>query len=313
MSKLIILQGPPCSGKSTWAKEYVKSAQNTVIVSRDSFRLHLCGGDTANMFKGMDSTREELITKMENESITEALKAGFDVVVDATNLNPKTVNRMYKLAEGAGLSKTDIEFKGFYIPFKEAVARDIARGEAGGHNVGEKVLKRFYRQYYSDQYEKEMGQTIERYRVPIDYDLKPAIICDLDGTLAWMQGRSPFNYNKVDEDKIDERLRHILLQYMGNRYQIIFVSGREGTDECRRKTQNWLDEKMIPNYNNWYTLHMRKKGDYRPDEVIKKEIYEQYIKDQYDVMCVFDDRQKVVDMWREQGLLCCQYHRHLPQ
>ena len=254
----------------------------------------------------MDSTREDLITKMENESITEALKAGFDVVVDATNLNPKTVNRMYKLAEGAGLSKTDIEFKDFYIPFKEAVERDIARGEAGGHSVGEKVLKRFYRQYYSDQYEKEMGQTIERYRIPINYDLKLAIICDLDGTLAWMQGRSPFNYNKVNEDKIDERLRHILLQYVGNRYRILFVSGREGTDECREKTLNWLEEKIMSNDQNWFTLFMRKKGDYRPDEVIKKEIYEQYIKDQYDVMCVFDDRQKVVDMWREQGLLCCQ-------
>ena len=39
-----------------------------------------------------------------------------------------------------------------------------------------------------------------------------------------------------------------------------------------------------------------------------KELYEKYIKDSYNVLCVFDDRQKVVDMWREEGLLCCQVY-----
>ena len=51
---------------------------------------------------------------------------------------------------------------------------------------------------------------------------------------------------------------------------------------------------------------MRNANDYRPDEVIKKEIYEREIKGKYDIICVFDDRNKVVDMWREEGFLCCQ-------
>ena len=55
-----------------------------------------------------------------------------------------------------------------------------------------------------------------------------------------------------------------------------------------------------------YNLIMREKGDRRGDQITKKELYERYIKDNYNVLCVFDDRQKVVDMWREQGLLCCQ-------
>lgn len=51
---------------------------------------------------------------------------------------------------------------------------------------------------------------------------------------------------------------------------------------------------------------MRRKGDYRPDEIIKKEIFDNYILGQYDVICVFDDRNKVVDIWRENKLLTCQ-------
>ena len=36
--------------------------------------------------------------------------------------------------------------------------------------------------------------------------------------------------------------------------------------------------------------------------------YVNYIsfKNKNDVLCVYDDRQKVVDMWREEGLVCCQ-------
>ena len=303
MSRLIVLQGPPCSGKSTWAKEYVKYAHNTVIVSRDSFRLHLCGGDTTNMFKGMNNVREDLITKMESESITEALKAGFDVVVDATNLNPKTINRMYKLADSAGLARTDIEFKEFYIPFKEAVKRDLIRKEAGGHYVGKHVIRGFYERYYVEKYEAELLKTVKPFRQPQQTDLTAAIICDLDGTLAWMQGRSPYDGTKVDNDEIDPQLRDLLalLRRMG--FTLLFVSGREGTEECRTKTQKWLEDHFG---NQNFKLFMRKEKDYRGDEIIKKEIYDAYIKDQYYIAAVFDDRNKVVDMWRKEGLLCCQ-------
>lgn len=251
----------------------------------------------------MNNAREDLITKMENESITEALKAGFDVVVDATNLNPKTVNRMYKLAEGAGLSRTDIEFKEFYIPFKEAVERDLARKETGGHYVGKHVIQRFYERYYAEKYAAESLKTVKPFRAFQQPDLPGAIICDLDGTLAWMQDRSPYDGTKVDKDKIDPQLRDllILLRHMG--FTLLFVSGREGTDECRTKTQKWLESHFD---NHDFKLFMRKEKDYRSDEIIKKEIYDTYIKDKYYIATVFDDRNKVVDMWRKEGLLCCQ-------
>jgi len=40
-----------------------------------------------------------------------------------------------------------------------------------------------------------------------------------------------------------------------------------------------------------------------PDEILKKEMLDTFI-DIDDVFCVFDDRKKVVDMWRDLGLTC---------
>jgi hypothetical protein len=51
---------------------------------------------------------------------------------------------------------------------------------------------------------------------------------------------------------------------------------------------------------------MRKQGDFRRDSIVKKEIYDNDIKGKFDVEFVLDDRQQVVDMWREIGLKCLQ-------
>jgi len=47
---------------------------------------------------------------------------------------------------------------------------------------------------------------------------------------------------------------------------------------------------------------MRSQGDTRPDEIVKREIYEEHIKPLYNVDFVLDDRNKVVKMWRSLGL-----------
>ena len=61
---------------------------------------------------------------------------------------------------------------------------------------------------------------------------------------------------------------------------------------------------------NDFPLLMRSDGDNRSDYIVKKEIYEQNIRDWQDVLFVLDDRNSkkcpVVDMWREQGLTCFQ-------
>lgn len=131
--------------------------------------------------------------------------------------------------------------------------------------------------------------------------MRKAIICDIDGTLAHMQDRSPYDWDKVGDDVVDKTIKEILRTfYSTSEYDIILISGRD--DVCKQITERWLDK----NYIFYDGLYMRKHNDNRPDEVIKKEIYDKHIKDEYDVEFVLDDRNKVVKMWRGLGLKCLQ-------
>jgi FMN phosphatase YigB (HAD superfamily) len=135
-----------------------------------------------------------------------------------------------------------------------------------------------------------------------------AIIVDVDGTLANKHpDRSPYEFDKVAMDSIHEDIAELVNMYAivaddsdNLLYTIIIVSGRE--DICRLETENWLDEHGVL----WDTLFMRKAGDFRKDVIVKKEIYDQEIKGNYDVRLVIDDRDQVVEMWRELGLRCIQ-------
>lgn len=79
---------------------------------------------------------------------------------------------------------------------------------------------------------------------------------------------------------------------------IVILSGR--SDVVRIKTKRWLKRYDVP----YHLLMMRPKGDSTPDEELKKEWLSGY--DKTEIRCVFDDRQKVVDMWRAEGLTCLQ-------
>jgi uncharacterized HAD superfamily protein len=136
-----------------------------------------------------------------------------------------------------------------------------------------------------------------------------AIIVDLDGTLAdirirlkHLQGAKKDwkSFNKtIETDELHEWCREILLRFCVD-HRIIVVSGR--TDELKSQTEKWLKRFEVP----FDHLFMRSKHDFRSDNIIKLEIYEQHIRDKFDILFVLDDRQKVVDMWRAQGLVVLQ-------
>ena len=70
-------------------------------------------------------------------------------------------------------------------------------------------------------------------------------------------------------------------------------------DDCNsvgELTRHWLDIHL--GWDSWDSLHLRKNNDYRKDSIVKKEMYDT-IKDTHDVLWVIDDRQQVVDMWRD--------------
>lgn len=131
-----------------------------------------------------------------------------------------------------------------------------------------------------------------------------AIICDLDGTLALLGKRSPFDASTAEEDILNHPIAHILKVYAHQTItdvKLILLTGRE--ERYRTQTENWLKKHDITHYKN---LYMRKNNDRRKDFIIKKEIYEKYIKNSYEILFVLEDRDQVVRMWRDEGLTCLQ-------
>ncbi|SRR5579883_132666 len=140
----------------------------------------------------------------------------------------------------------------------------------------------------------------------------PYIICDLDGTLADISHRVHHasgerkNWRRffegIPEDAIAEVVADILRHY-STTHNIVFVSGRP--EHTRSDTVAWL-QKHVP-FIEQYSLYMRPNGDFRPDNIVKAELYDQHIEPEYGApFFVLDDRDKVVKMWREKGLICLQ-------
>jgi uncharacterized HAD superfamily protein len=140
--------------------------------------------------------------------------------------------------------------------------------------------------------------------------MKPkALIIDLDGTLADIRVRLKHlekrnkdwkSFNKsIETDELHEWCREIINRFSHD-HKIIIVSGR--TDDLMKDTKKWLEKFDV----HFDFLFMRKSKDYRPDNIIKLEIFEKEIREKFHIVFVLDDRQKVVDMWRAEGLVVLQ-------
>ena len=131
--------------------------------------------------------------------------------------------------------------------------------------------------------------------------LPPAIICDIDGTLADLGERSPYDFEKVDQDQVKHATAEAVRVFARAGYAIILFSGRN--DSAQAMTESWLQANDIP----FQHLVMRRTGDRRRDSKVKREMYERAVNGKYDVLLVLDDRDQVVEMWRKElGLTCFQ-------
>lgn len=154
-----------------------------------------------------------------------------------------------------------------------------------------------------------------------------AIVFDIDGTLADNSHRQHFLlqnpkdwksfYRGMGSDKPIDSVRLVCASLMifeamatdlmvDPPFRVIFCSGRP--DNYRGQTIAWLKKHIYDNAK-WpmeIVLYMRKAGDHRPDDVVKEELLGQMRDDGFEPGIVFDDRQRVVDMWRRNGITCCQ-------
>lgn len=288
MKKVIILQGLPASGKSTYAKTLV--TENVGMYKRlnkDDLRAMLDGGHHT-------PANEKFVENVRDLMLIEALKEGKHVVIDDTNLADRPVERIKNVVQKYRLDtgeQVEIEVKTFEISPEEAIERDAKRGEA---SVGKKVIMRMYKQHILKD---ERGPHYQ----PQDTSLPPAILCDLDGTLAIIKNRSPFDGKSCGSDELNAPIAEILKTYRANGNAIIFMSGRN--EDARAATTEWLQRHNI----EYDALNMRPDKDMRKDSILKKELFEKYIQGKYFVRFVLDDRDQVVDTWRlELGLPCLQ-------
>jgi predicted kinase len=295
---IYVMQGPPAGGKSTKAREiYNEDKLHRVIVNRDSIR------DSRGDYWVPE--QESYISKLEEHAVRAAIESGLSPIIDATNLNPKTRQKWVDLALEYKVDLTTIEC---VVPYQEALTRDSNRERP----VGKKVLRDFYKRYYPHLI---APMSDDRQMIEFTPGKRKAIIVDIDGTVALRNNRSPFDYARVGEDSVDHRMAHLLRNLICEceEYDVFFVTGREAVDNCREDTIKWINDNiyshtwegiMGPEYN--WKLFMRDEGDHRSDEIVKKEIYENHIAPYYDVVCVFEDRNRVVKMWRSLGLLVAQ-------
>lgn len=128
----------------------------------------------------------------------------------------------------------------------------------------------------------------------------PAIIVDIDGTIATHAQRGHHDYDAVSGDSPVPNIID-LVSLLSGYFEVIYVSGRP--DKCRQDTIEWIRRHRLPYPQLFY---MRTTGDYRADDIVKRELYDAHIADDFDVKYVLDDRNRVVKMWRDLGLTVLQ-------
>jgi len=134
-----------------------------------------------------------------------------------------------------------------------------------------------------------------------DPSLPSAIIVDIDGTIAQMSDRSPYDFSRVGEDTPVEAVIDAVRSAKLSGRRVILMSGRN--ESCRNITEMWLDFHLA---DLWDELHMRSEYDERKDDIVKYEMFKKYVEGKYHVKYVLDDRDQVVAMWRKLGLACFQ-------
>lgn len=269
--RVFFLKGLPASGKSTYARKLLDEYGKSKItrVNKDDLR--------AMMHNGVWSkSNEKLIVRVRDAMIEEALKAGQHVIVDDTNLHPKHEEHVRNIAKRYSATFDVRDFTD--VPVEECIKRNRQRSPG----VPETVIRDMWRQFLKPE--------------PPTYDdsLPACVIVDIDGTLAHMWDRGPYDWDRVYTDHIDLMVAHAVDAFSRQGHKIVLMSGRDGSS--RELTEHWLSKWNVP----YDELHMRAAGDMRKDSIVKRELFEEHVKDRFYPELVIDDRKQVVDMWRDE-------------
>jgi predicted kinase len=295
MPTIHITTGLPASGKTTKARQLLAASKGTMRrVNLDDLRHML---DHNGVERIWSKTHEATALELQDAAVRAALAGGFDIVVDNTHLTPGIPKRIKAAAAGQA---TFVVHDFTHVPIEECIRRDALRGDAF---VGETVIRRL-----ADNHAKAtkngwqltaewLNDTPAVKRYEPDLSLPAAILCDIDGTLALMGDRGPYDFSRCGGDRLNAPVRAALVSFrLANDDRIVLLSGRG--EEYRPQTEAWLACHQVPYDELW----MRAAGDVRRDDIVKAELFDAHVRHRYAVRVSLDDRDRVVALWRRMGI-----------
>lgn len=293
MTQLVsFTRGIPGSGKTTLARR-IADLSGAVRVSLDDLR------DMMGDYSDFSKERERLVGELQNKLVLTALAAGRDVIVDATHLHIKYPKKLALLIWEAGY---DVRYHIIdCLAEHHSLCRERNRNP-GRRSVPEDVMDRMVRS--ADRASAHWVVEDLTAGLPViepyhNTGLRPhAIICDIDGTLADKGSRNPYDPSEYLNDGVIAHTARALYHFdrAFDPPELILLSGRK--DDARAVTEEWLHTHGIL-YDH---LLMRAADDDRRDSIVKLDIFNEYVRDVYDVQAVFDDRLRVCQVWHQLGL-----------
>ena len=313
---MLILSGLQGSGKSTFAKRLLEENPGQWIRINWDTQRRLTPG-----YK-FSKQAEKQIRDYSYMQVRDAAASGLSVVIDNTNLTDESIGKWARFGSELGMH---VRVQTFDTPIEECVRRDALR--TGEDQVGRAVIER---------------AALWNGLIKFPRDRK-IVIVDVDGTLADCSHRRATKEKKCGECKngyvpgiIDPTrpclkcqgsglalgtdwatfYRHDLMGLDAPRYPVVewarelykeytvlIVSGRP-IDTAGKATVSWLRKHEIP----YHHIYMRNGGDQRDDTIVKQEILDKILDKvpAHQIAFCIDDRNRVVDQWRKNGIKCYQ-------
>jgi predicted kinase len=283
MPKLIVLCGPPGSGKDTYIENNLKNYKR--ISQDDHGKQHL-------------------------DYFHVALGNSKDIVVSRMNFNKQQRERYLKPAKEAGYeTEIVVLHQNRATCLKRCNAR-IGHPTIQDEKSAQSALDTFFTRYERPTFDEA---DIVTFKYPEFTMQLPVILVDIDGTAANIEHRlhhvnptegkkknwAAFNA-EISKDSVNEWCKTLVKQFYGDT-SIVFCSGR--TDSLRKETEAWLKTNGYP----YDELFMRHRSDSRKDDLVKEILLDFEIKTRYSrIIFVVDDRPSVCRKWRSRGLTVLQ-------
>lgn len=145
-------------------------------------------------------------------------------------------------------------------------------------------------------------------------DINDFVILDLDGTLCNTAHREHLArarqweefHSLLEDDTINEGVATATACFAYSGLKVIVLTGRP--ERFRKRTEYWLAKHRVSVHIT--AILMRSDDDYRPDGDMKADWLARFFGSLEDarrhVLCILDDRDKVVEDLRNKGFMCWQ-------